>query len=179
MGTVLHPCPFTGVKCLPPTSALIGVLYASGAVGALAASLATPRLMRRFDVLAIRLAVLAAGLVPVPAYALATSVLAAMALYLGLNAASTIGILTGIIYRQQVTPDHLQGRVNLSARMIAWGGQPFGAVLGGIIASTLGVRAALLAGGLGVTMSLILCLAGPLRVPRGRKATVRSEEIKQ
>ncbi len=164
---------------LPRTSALIGVLYASGAAGALLASIATPRLMRRLDVLVIRLACLAVEIALVLAYALATDVVAAMACYLGLNAASSTGILTGIIYRQQVTPGHLQGRVNVIARMIAWGGQPFGAAAAGIIASTISVRAALLTAGLGVTASLLLCLAGPLRVTASGQATRKGPEASQ
>jgi MFS family permease len=149
---------------LSRTSALIGALYAAGAVGALVASISLPQIMRRYSVLTITLIGLATELILVITFALTTEVLVAMALYLGLNAACQAVILTGIIYRQQVTPDHLQGRVNVVARMIAWGGQPFGAVLAGVVASTISVRAALLAGGLGVVMSLALCIAGPLRL---------------
>ena len=149
---------------LARTSALIGALYASGAVGALVASICLPQIMRRYSVLTITLIGLATELILLITFALTTEVFIAMALYLGLNAASQAVILTGIIYRQQVTPDHLQGRVNVVARMIAWGGQPFGAVLAGVVASTISVRAALLAGGLGVALSLALCIARPLRI---------------
>jgi hypothetical protein len=84
--------------------------------------------------------------------------------YLLLNAASQQTILVGIVYRQRVTPNHLQGRANVVARMIAWGGQPFGAVLGGIVASTVSVRAALALSSLAVGATLILGLVGPLRL---------------
>jgi MFS family permease len=149
---------------LPRTSALIGILYASGAVGALAASLAVPRIMRRFSVLSIRLAGLAAQLILLIAFALTTSLLAAMALYACLSAASQAIILSGIIYRQQATPDHLQARVNVVGRMIAWGGQPVGAAVAGAVASVVSVRAGLLVGGAGLGVSLILSVAGPLKV---------------
>jgi MFS family permease len=149
---------------LSRTSALIGALYAAGAVGALVASIFLPQIMRRHSVLTITLIGLAAELILVITFALTTEVFIAMALYLALNAACQAVILTGIIYRQHVTPDHLQGRVNVVARMIAWGGQPFGAVLAGVVASTISVRAALLAGGLGVVLSLAFCFAGPLRL---------------
>ena len=43
----------------------------------------------------------------------------------------TLFIVTTISLRQIVTPDRLQSRVNASARLIAWGGQPFGAAVGG------------------------------------------------
>jgi hypothetical protein len=41
-----------------------------------------------------------------------------------------IVILTvGITIRQMVTPDHLQGRANTTARLIGFSGQPVGALL--------------------------------------------------
>jgi hypothetical protein len=48
----------------------------------------------------------------------------------------------------------LQARVNVVGRMIAWGGQPVG----------VSVRAGLLVGGAGLGVSLILSVAGPLKV---------------
>jgi hypothetical protein len=87
-----------------------------------------------------------------------------MALYACLSAASQAIILSGIIYRQQATPDHLQARVNVVGRMIAWGGQPVGAAVAGAVASVVSVRAGLLVGGAGLGVSLILSVAGPLKV---------------
>ena len=53
-----------------------------------------------------------------------------------LSAAGT----SGITVRQMLTPDHLQSRVNTAGRMIAWGGNPVGAVLGGLLAELLPIR---------------------------------------
>jgi len=122
-----------------------------------------PRLDRRFGVVAIRLAERAVEVVFVVAIAFTTNVVTAMVFYLLLDAASQQTILVGIAYRQRVTPNHLQG-VNVVGRMIAWGGQPFGAVLGGIVASTVSVRAALALSSLAVGATLILGLVGPLRL---------------
>ncbi len=47
--------------------------------------------------------------------------------------------------------------------MLAWGGQPVGAVLGGILATTTTVSVALAAAGAGVAVSLLYGLSGPLR----------------
>jgi hypothetical protein len=48
---------------------------------------------------------------------------------------------SGITIRRMLTPDHLQARVNTSGRLIAYGGgQPLGAVLGGMLAQWLPIR---------------------------------------
>jgi MFS family permease len=43
--------------------------------------------------------------------------------------------------RQRISPPHLLGRVNATYRLLAWGFMPIGAVLGGLLAEWLGVRA--------------------------------------
>ena len=57
---------------------------------------------------------------------------------------STIVIVNGLTVRQLITPDHLQGRVNLVGRVMTFGvGQPVGALGGGVLADALSVRSAL------------------------------------
>lgn len=43
--------------------------------------------------------------------------------------------------RQRITPDHLLGRLNATYRLFAWGVMPIGALLGGLVAEFLGLRA--------------------------------------
>ncbi len=148
---------------LPRTSALIGVLYAAGGLGAFAASAALPALARRFPVPAITLAGTAARAGLLVGFALTHRVAAALVCYAALVGCSQLTILNGITYRQQVIPDRLQGRVNVVARMTAVGGQPLGSVLGGALATVLDVRAALLVTGLGTGAALVYGAAGPLR----------------
>jgi MFS family permease len=47
--------------------------------------------------------------------------------------------------RQRITPDHLLGRVNASYRLFAWGVMPVGALLGGLLAEVVGLRAVFVA----------------------------------
>jgi MFS family permease len=143
----------------------IGWFYAATAIGALAATMALPRLSRRFPVGWITLGGLCANFVLLLAWAFADTVSYAL-VALGLwQACNTLVVVNGILARQQATPDELQGRVNTTARMIAWGGQPLGATLAGGLAELYSVRAALIAMGCGVAVSFILGLAGPLRSP--------------
>lgn len=65
----------------------------------------------------------------------------------GLFVAGAVSIGWNIVtvsLRQRIVPDELLGRVNAGYRLVAWGTMPLGAGLGGIIANTAGVPAALL-----------------------------------
>jgi MFS family permease len=75
-----------------------------------------------------------------------------------------VTITTGIVYRQETAPEHIRSRVMTVGRMIAWGGQPFGAAAAGLIAHLAGVQLAYLAA-VG-----LLCLATAIasRIPRQR-----------
>jgi hypothetical protein len=62
-----------------------------------------------------------------------------------------------------VTPEHLLSRVNTYARMVAWGGSPFGAVAGGLLAQWLPIRVTYLLVAVGVLLSFMIGWFSPLR----------------
>ena len=88
---------------------------------------------------------------------------AAMLLWLCVGFARLVVNGNGITIRQLLTPDALQGRVNTTGRMIAWGGTPFGALLGGMIAEAAGVRLAYLALAVPGLVGLVVLLVTPVR----------------
>ncbi len=118
----------------------LGLLYSAGELGGLVSAAAVPVLIKRLAIgplAAVSLAVTAAALA---CLALAPSYdWALLALFV-----SELGYLmvltTGITVRQMLTPDHLQARVNTTGRMIAGGGLPVGAALGGLLAEALPIR---------------------------------------
>ena len=57
--------------------------------------------------------------------------------------------------RQRIVPDALLGRVNASYRLLAWGSQPIGALLGGLIGQALGLPAVFLLAGAGTALLLL------------------------
>ncbi len=65
--------------------------------------------------------------------------------------------------RQSITPDHLLGRVSGTMRMLTWGLRPAGAVLGGALGQTLGLRPTVLIGGCGLLLTACAILFSPLR----------------
>ena len=58
--------------------------------------------------------------------------------------------------RQRIVPDALLGRLNASYRLLAWGSQPIGALLGGLIGQWLGLPAVFLIAGVVVALLLFL-----------------------
>lgn len=148
---------------LPSTSSQIGLFYAVSGFGALLATVALPQLAKRLPVGWTTLFGLGANWLLLVAWTSSAAVVPAL-VALGLwQLTNTLVIINGITVRMQVTPDALQGRVNTTARMIAWGGQPLGAALGGVLAEAFGVRVALLVMGCGVLVSFLAGFATPLR----------------
>lgn len=68
--------------------------------------------------------------------------------------------------QQALTPDHLLGRTNATARCVAWGGIPLGGLLGGASGSALGATATLWIGAAGMTLSALPAFLSPLRTVR-------------
>lgn len=148
-------------------SPALGWLFAAGAVGTFVASLSLPRLQQRLGVGLITTTGYAVGLAAILALSATTTVLAALPVLVVLNFAATTLIVNGIVARQVVTPDRLQSRVNTTARLIAWGGSPLGAALGGVVAGAAGTEWALRAAALGLAASLVgALLAGVPKFPR-------------
>ncbi|WP_327001929.1 MFS transporter [Dactylosporangium sp. NBC_01737] len=91
----------------------------------------------------------------------------------GLTAAVAGGVLigTGVVagnvikgsWRQAYTPHHLLGRVVASMHLLNFGTMPLGALIGGALATWLGVRAAIWCAATWLALSCLLLLAGPLR----------------
>jgi MFS family permease len=72
--------------------------------------------------------------------------------------------------RQQMTPDHLLGRVNASRRFIVFGVGPIGALIGGFLGEAIGWRPTLLVGGGVAVLAFLWVFLSPVRslreVPR-------------
>lgn len=120
-----------------------GLVLTVMAVGAFLAAAALPRLSRRVAVGRLTLISLTAGVPVVVGVAAAGGLVVLVGLLFVWSACTTLVVLNGITARQLVTPDHLQARVNTTARMLAWGGSPFGAVLAGAVTQRFGVATAL------------------------------------
>jgi hypothetical protein len=68
-----------------------------------------------------------------------------------------------ISIRQSVTPPPLLGRVNATHRFVSYGVIALGTLAGGLTGELVGLRAALLAGALGMFLAVGCVLISPLR----------------
>jgi predicted MFS family arabinose efflux permease len=69
-------------------------------------------------------------------------------------------------YRQAVTPDALQGRMNATMRSINRSALVIGAPIGGLLADAIGFRPTILIGVAGLAVSLVVVVASPYRSAR-------------
>lgn len=121
--------------------ARLGVLYAAVGVGSLLAGVVFPRLFVDRRVPILTPATLAWSAVASITFLVGSAWLAPAGVA-AFAAGIMLTITVGITYRQLATPDHLTSTVNTIGRMIAAGGQPLGAALGALIATTATITTA-------------------------------------
>jgi MFS family permease len=134
-----------------------GLLLASAAVGGVIGAISAPRTISRFGGRRSVLAAVIAMAAGVAMMGVANSLWIAGVGFAVYGFAGEIWNIVSVTYRQSVTPDDMLGRVMSGFRVIAYGAFPLGAVIGGLIASAFGLRAAFLVGA-GLIAALLLFL---------------------
>jgi MFS family permease len=71
--------------------------------------------------------------------------------------------VTAISLIQAITPDRMLGRANASRRFVVWGVIPFGGLVGGALASVIGLRATIAVGAVGGLFAVVPILLSPVR----------------
>lgn len=77
-----------------------------------------------------------------------------------------------VSFRQAICPTAMQGRMNATMRFLVWGTIPIGSVLGGVVASVIGVHGAILVGAVGSSFPFLSVLFSPVRSLRTMPAQV-------
>ncbi|MQM27365.1 MFS transporter [Glycomyces albidus] len=148
----------------------LGLLYSATAVGSLLGALFLSRLTARFGHGPVSIGAYLLELAMVVALAAAgpgrAGFAVAAAVWTAWDFAHTAAVVNGITVRQLLTPDALQGRVNTTGRMIAWGGAPVGALAAGGLADLVGVQNAFMLLALPVAAGAAGLLASPVRALR-------------
>jgi MFS family permease len=127
-------------------AARTGLALGLAGIGPIAVATSAPALRRRFrlgQLLLAELFVVGPLLALLDVAPLVPAVPALLLVALSFGLASGAAILGRIVFRsyiQAAVPPQLLGRVNASIRVVAWGGVPVGAVLGGTLTQLVGVR---------------------------------------
>jgi len=111
---------------------LIGLIFTIASVGGIAGSLLAPRIQRRFGFGAVITATVWLPALVWPLLAVVPNPLLLGAVLAASFITSPIYNAVQFSYRISIIPDALQGRVNSSFRLFAFGGQPLGSALAGL-----------------------------------------------
>jgi MFS family permease len=154
------------VRRLDLSAAVIGIVFALGNVGTIVGAVVAARLSRRFGVGPTTLAMSllwgpAFLLVPLAPASFPEPVLVVSWVVFGF--AVVVYNITQLSLRQAITPMRLQGRMNSVMRFIVWGTIPLGSLVGGALASAIGLRETLFVGAIGASFAFLPILLSPVR----------------
>jgi MFS family permease len=148
----------------------IGLAFMLGNIGPLVAAFSTARIANR---LGVGRTIIGAAVIGGPMFLLIPFAPHGNAALAVLAPAFLVGGFCNVLYninqvslRQAITPERIQGRMNSVMRFIVWGTIPLGSLVGGALAAWLGVKAALVIGGIGSTLSFLPVFFSPVRSVR-------------
>ena len=128
-----------------------GVIGGIGSIGVLAGAMVAGRIAARIGVGRTILWSIAISGPPTLLAAVAQPATAIPVL----TASFFLGSFAGVVYninqvslRQAITPERIQGRMNATMRFLVWGTIPIGQIIGGIVATAIGARGAVVVGGI-------------------------------
>lgn len=152
----------------PP--ALIGTIFTIAGAGGLLGAFLAPRFQRRFSFAQVIILSVWLEAILWPFYAFAPNPIV-LGIIFGCSSAS-IPIFNAVqfSYRLALIPDALQGRVNSAFRMLAFGFQPIGGAVGGVLIQAFGPRSAVAFFAL-VTLGLAVSTTVNSHVRRARPLT--------
>lgn len=126
------------------SSFTIGLIFTIGGIGGIIGAVLGPTIQKRFSFGAVIITTAWMFALAMPLYAIAPNVVAIGIISAISFVASPIYNVVQFSYRSAIIPDMLQGRVNSVFRLIAFGGQPLGLALTGLLIQDLGVIQAIL-----------------------------------
>jgi MFS family permease len=145
---------------------LIGLIFAIGNIGTLAGAFTASRVPKRIGVgRTIVASALLFGptmlLIPLAPREFPAPLLIASGLLAGYG--NVLYNVNQVSLRQAITPERMQGRMNATMRFIVWGTIPVGAILGGVLATAIGLLPTLWIGALGSFIPGVFVLFSPVR----------------
>jgi MFS family permease len=168
------------VRGLGLSPGAIGLVFSVAALGSLAAAFTATRISSRFgigptSIVMVALFGPATLLVAVaPAGNAAIPVLVVSQLVFGFTV--VVYNIVQVSYRQAICPPRLQGRMNSVMRFMVWGTIPLGGLLGGALATWIGLRETIVVGAIGGGLAFLWLLLSPQRHLRDMPEPIDEDE---
>jgi MFS family permease len=162
------------VRELGMSAGVIGVVFAIGNLGFLAAAVTATRLQRRMGlgpaiILGGAVSTVAVFLVPLATPATAAPLLIVEGVLAGFG--MVVYNVNQVSFRQAITPERMQGRMNATMRFIVWGTIPIGSIIGGALGTTIGILPTIWIGAIGGLLGMVPLLLQPVRSLRALPAS--------
>jgi len=145
----------------------LGLIFATGGIFSLIASLTGGRLITAIGIGPLLIASLLLVSAGQSLTALATSATLFAVVVMVMQQATdfpwTLYEIIQVTIRQSVTADEWQGRMNGSFHIIEFGGYLLGAIVGGWLGATFGLRETILVGSAGIAVAALPLLFSPIR----------------
>jgi MFS family permease len=154
------------VRDLDLSPAVIGLTFSLGSIGGLLGAVFGKPISARFGVgpTIVASSILfgpALMLVPLAPQSFPVPLLVASFVFAG--AGAVLYNISAISLMQTLTPERLLGRLNASRRFIVWGTIPLGSLVGGALASIIGLHATLWVGAIGASVCFLPVVLSPIR----------------
>jgi MFS family permease len=154
------------VRVLHMSAVEVGGAFAAGSVGAIVGALAIDRVRRVIGVgpaIVWNAVLFSVGALAFPLAPKSGPLPVLVAGFFVLSFGSVAYNITQVSLRQSITPERLQGRMNAAMRWIVWGTIPLGNLVGGGLATALGLHAALWFGAAGNLFTFLFVALSPVR----------------
>ncbi len=148
------------------SAATVGVIFGIGALGTLGGALVANQIAARLGLGRAIIGSMALGgpamlLLPLASHDAPVAWLVASMALMGF--ASVVYNINQVSYRQAICPTAIQGRMNATMRFLVWGTIPVGSIIGGLVATAVGVHDAIWIGAFGSCLPFLSVLLSPVR----------------
>jgi MFS family permease len=166
------------VRDLDLSPAAIGIVFSISSVGSLAAALTATRVSSRLGVgptIVASAFVFAPPMILIAAAPPSAPIPFLVVAFVLFGYGAVIYNITQISFRQAICPERLQGRMNSVMRFIVWGVMPIGSLLGGALATWIGLRETMWIGAVIGSFAFLPVLLSPVRTLREMPEPVSTE----